>query len=247
MRAILTIILLVSFTFLKAQPLAQKIPFPWTLETTSFKKSDWEHFLGEDRDYIYLGLLIPRGKESQQVLMTGLTLWLGKKAEHKKSMGFRFPLGLPTSEIPHTTQKLQSVLFNWDEKADRIVKTFQQMEIINSNGKGDTLIGPANRIGGYRTTFTKVGDYWVYELIIPKEGLPDYLENNQKIKLNLRSGALGRPKDLRGTDAVGFVNSRLYRMGSGGKKERDRLNNLFYYSDYTQEVKLKLKKIELDL
>lgn len=233
---------------LLAQPLAHIIPLSWTAETRLFSKSSkWEYFLGEDDEYIYLGMLIPPGKEAKQMLMTGMTVWVGKKAEHKRALGVRFPLGFPKEERPKTAQELKTTLFNWKEKEEGLEASFSQLELINKSGKMDTLLGSSTSPGGARGNLVFEKGYWVYELIVPKKAFDQKVKKLKKYNLVVMTGALSRPRDLQGTDAVGFANSYLYRMGSGGKKERERINDIFYYSDFTEEAKHKIKKADLDL
>ncbi|MCI4671494.1 MAG: hypothetical protein MRZ79_25350 [Bacteroidia bacterium] len=239
------------FTFVSAdgqsQPLAHIIPISWTAETRLFSQdSNWEYFLAEDNEYIYLGLLIPPGKESQQMLMTGLTVWFGKKEAHKQAVGVRFPLGFPKEEVPNTAQELKTTFFNWKEKKEAISKSFSQLELINRNGKMDTILGPTSTVGGVMSNCLFEGGFWVYELAVPKKAFPQNIKDLKKHNVVIMTGALKRPRDLQGTDAVGFANSQLYRMGSNGKKERERISDYYYYSDFTSEVKRKIKKANLN-
>lgn len=250
MRIIFLLIAGITFfsNCMKAQPLAHVIPLSWTAETMLFSKSSkWEYFLGEDNDFIYLGMLIPPGKEAQQMLMTGMTVWIGKKEAHKNAIGVRFPLGFPDDERPETAQELKTMLFNWHEKEETVSASFTNMELINKSGKMDTLLGPASTVGGVGCHMVFEEGYWIYELILPKSIISEQTKEMKKQNVIVMTGALSRPRDLQGTDAVGFANSQLYRMGSGGKRQRERISDVFYFSDFTEEVKNKIKKVNLNL
>ncbi|MEO0899915.1 MAG: hypothetical protein AAFY71_26110 [Bacteroidota bacterium] len=231
---------------LYAQPLARKIPMSWTQETIRWKKSDWEYFLGEDKDYVYVGLLLPESRELKQVLITGLTVWLGKKEGHKKSLGVRFPLGLPIDERPSTPQELRSILFDWTAREEAILKSFTSMEVINVNGNMDTLLGPADRVGGFRSSLVYEADYWILELIIPKNLVPKDVKELKKKGVFLESGTLSRPRNLRGTDAVGISNSSIYGPNYTTKSDKERLDTFFYYGDFTVPIRQKIKGVGFD-
>lgn len=249
---LLTALLTFVLTDLSAQ-----IPFtatPWTLDgqatewvgaTHRAAGLGWDWAAAHDEEMLYLGLRIPERQQQQQILICGLTLWVYPQGKKRLRRGVIFPLGLPPEQQPADTETLE--YYRAERSWCPPVPARPGLELLRFYGQGESVWGEALNPGGLSAALacdTQAVLY--YELAIPLAALPGLEAGRGRLDLQVESGALGRPRDLRGTDAAGGVPCfNGQRSAWEDEAARQRQARLDRYRAFATPLRLRLRKLRL--
>ncbi len=219
----------------------------WRPYTEKDRKTGWHYFIGQDHQFIYLGILIPNRKDQDLIGMTGLTLWWGGRPEQKKSKGIAYPLGLPIEQQPNDPRYLDAILF------DGAINLWEQIQLdtqrLYVQGKKPIDNPGFWQAKGLQAALGRtVKGEWVYEAQVPLSLLEQPQKAGKAYQIHLITGALGRPTNLRGSDAIGISGGSASNPRQiSDKSSRSRQTIFDRYATYTSPTRLRLTGLKLEI
>ena len=76
----------------------------WADSTVFIEKEGVRCGVMNDGDYLYLCLLSSKQGLGRQIMFRGMTVWFDPNGGEKKTVGLRFPLGMPRAGLPEMTE-----------------------------------------------------------------------------------------------------------------------------------------------
>ncbi|RMG56819.1 MAG: hypothetical protein D6722_25810 [Bacteroidetes bacterium] len=228
-------------------------PAPWTIDGQApewgFKARPeplgWSWALAQDDEMLYLGVRIPELQQQQQILITGLTLWLYPQGKKRQRRGITFPLGMPVEQQPADTETLE--YYRAERQWCPPIPARPGLELLRFYEQPEPVWGEALNPGGLSAALgCDAEGVMIYELAIPLAALPGLEDGEGTLDLAFESGALGRPRDLRGTDAAGGtygINSQ--RGGWADEAARQRQARMDRYRAFASPLRLRLRRLSL--
>ena len=207
--------------------------------------SGWAWAAAHDGEMLYIGLRIPELQQQQQIQICGFTLWLYPAGKKRHSRGITFPLGMPEELRPADTETLE--FYRTERSWCPPLPAQPGLELHHFYGKGDPVWGEAFNPGGLSVVMACDSQgQLIYEAAIPLAVLPSLEDGEGTLSLAFESGALGRPTDLRGTDAAaGAYGINGQRDSWATEAARQRQNRLDRYRAFASPLRLRLRGLKL--
>lgn len=222
----------------------------WTQEFTQVPKQNWYYALAYTDSALYVGMAILDVEIQYHILMCGLTCWLQPKGGKKQQKGIRFPVGLPEEQKPSDSDALIWYVEELSSTKKDAILAVSGLEMINFYGNHETTWGNNLREDGVQVQLgMNAGGDLLYELMIPRSIIPEYWSSDKQTKkfdIEWETGTLGRPKDIRGQDAIGIsggATSNPYQPG--GESLRSIHAKQDQYRAYAKARKAKIKGLIL--
>jgi hypothetical protein len=205
----------------------------WPAEACTDPKRGVRYAMSRDSAFARLLIRIPNDQLQHQILMCGMTLWLAP------GQGIRFPIGLPASQQPSDTYTLQYYREQLAQDLGPLLRDQPYAELTGFYGRKEPpVLADARNPGGMSLALGQEGTDLLLEAELPLDGFP--MLAAARLRLELETGRLGRPSDLRGYDAAGLntgpVPTRLDLAESAARQRR-----LDQYSQFTTPARIKLQ------
>ncbi|WNJ19256.1 hypothetical protein [Pontibacter sp. G13] len=217
----------------------------WEAPLTFDEKSGFRLGISHDDDRIHFSILIQDPQLQEQILLTGMTLWIRPKGQPAHVFGLRFPIGLSRSDQPKDPGELAMILREFQQDRYKRLAELSGLEILS--GKRDTIWGDNLNPVGIRTMAgLDAPGNMIYEASIPLKAIPGMIDESATyfvpFSLKIESGSLGRPKSLHGDDSRGISGGALSnpQQQTSGKNMWDQLD---FYAEYAKERVWKVKKV----
>ncbi|MEZ4775034.1 MAG: hypothetical protein R3D00_17755 [Bacteroidia bacterium] len=213
------------------------------------KPEGWECRLSGNDSVMTVFLDIHDPIICDQVLITGLTLWIAPDGKKKAIRGIHYPLGLPEDARTNDPGVLLEQRSNIHNAFPDLPGEMRHLELVNFYGEGEYTWGENQNPGSIQTTIQAGKNKTLhYQALIPVELIFGkqaelYREGREKhFTLGFETGKLGRPL-IRGDMGVGMG------MGSQatvtGSYDRLMQNMLEDYRAFTVPAAFELKKQQL--
>jgi hypothetical protein len=203
------------------------------------RKSGVYYAVSYNDKYLYISLDVAGLVLQNQIVLTGLTTWI-ETDEGKK--GVLYPMGLPASGRPKDTYTLDYYIGAIRQNLPERLAGADRLALINFYGKHDTVIGSTRNPGGINAGIQlDTVNLMHLELALPRSAFPGMCSG--PLTLRFETGGLGRPTDLRGSDAVGQNPGVLQDMTLLTRASRERQVRIDRYLDYASPTEWKLTGI----
>jgi len=164
--------------------------------------------------------------------MTGLTAFFAADGRSAAQRGLRYPVGLDRANQPHDPNRLNQFLGNLHANREALLGTMEGLEMIGFQVKRDTVFTDNPTPSGLHATAQFRQETLVWEMAVPKQLLPG-LAQADYLRLTWETGQLGRPEQLRGSDAAGLGGTNPSNPTQDrGQSERDWLDRLDRYRSF---------------
>ncbi|MEL6589986.1 MAG: hypothetical protein AAFQ68_07900 [Bacteroidota bacterium] len=166
------------------------------------QENQFRHAQQLSDSFVYCYLEIPVGPLQNQILLTGMTLWLEPGGKKKARKGLLYPLGLAEQQIPRDpflfVRFLDDISF---PSRQRLASPPEMLVIGYYGGAEDDVLTASPQTKGALAIFTNIDEENVlhYCARIPRSAL----DGKTTWRWGFETGKLPRP-DMRATDAVGL-------------------------------------------
>ncbi|MEM7656921.1 MAG: hypothetical protein AAF399_12385 [Bacteroidota bacterium] len=204
-----------------------------------------EYALQSGDTTLFIGMRISDQQLQQQILLCGLTLWVGKKPKIPHGKGIGFPVGTPEELRPQDSQRFLWVIRELEGKMNQEVGNVEGMELVNIYGGGEKTWGSHQRESGLRAAIGRdKNERMVIEWAIPLVLIEDKMDKKGRFDLWWQTGKLGRPKDVYGGDAVGLSGGALSNPDRvGGETLRMIQARQDRYREFASRKEFRLRKL----
>ncbi|MDX2247633.1 MAG: hypothetical protein SF052_12690 [Bacteroidia bacterium] len=186
-----------------------------------------------------------------QIVLTGLTLWILPDKKKKSRKGIRFPLGLPEENRTHDPGILQDQRAELPITLPGMIAAMNSLELINFYGEGEITWGSNQNPGGINTRLQYgLGSQLLYRAILPLSVIMGkdadlFREGGEKyFGILFETGRLSRPL-IRGDMGVGVSGYPGSPSSVTGSYDRAMQNILEEYRLFTVPAELYLKKQQI--
>lgn len=222
----------------------------WTTKLYQSEKTGMIYTVGQTDSLLFVGLEIHDPTVRDQILLTGMTLYILPKGKKKLRKGITYPLGLPEDDRTNHPDVLR-------EQRAELPKQLRFMaslglELVNFYGDNEKTWGSQDNKAGIRTAIniSPLG-VLIYEAVIPLEFVltaPEetyYPEAKNYFDIRIETGSLGRP-EIRGDMGVGISSTPNPRQVTpAGSYDRGIQGILEEYRAFTIPAKDAILKVKL--
>lgn len=200
---------------------------------------------------LFVSLQVFDLKLQNQILMTGMTLWLDEKGKKKQNKGLHYPTGYKQKDILRDPMRFREVLEAIQDQKYEIAEKLVSVELLNFTGKNSRTWGKAMNPEAFnlKLDFDESGTL-IYEASIPLELVFEDLAalkdpKSKGFSIGWETGELGRP-ELRGDDAVGLSGTNPANpVKFNSEWDRRFQKELNLYRTYAVPEKIWIKKLVL--
>lgn len=214
-------------------------------EAEQWPKSEQEYAFSHTDSLLYVAIRLSDQQLQQQILLCGLTLWIGKKPKMPHGKGIGFPVGTPEELRPQDSQQFLWVIRELEGHMPQEVNNVEGMELHNIYGNSETTWGSHTRENGLRAAIGRDRqERMVIEWAIPLELVVDQQDKKRRFDLWWETGKLGRPKDVYGGDAVAISGGSISNPDRvGGESLRMLQARQDRYREFANQKELRLRKL----